>query len=342
MTNCSSCHILYLSITNHLYDYHPMNPLSHKGLLDFLARMKSQGVICNITVNENHLCANKELISQLIEKINDELGLQVEKEFYIGQSFNFEREDKRVTIGTYSSDDNKITLNTNAYIEVAENKQDSPRRKKVRKFMNRIAMIEAVLHELRHAYQFKIMKEIGKVRDLYFLLDDLLHSIPLFWSIYYKNNYEDDSKEIDAELYSLVATASLLRVDSSLKDLYWNAFTDDARKLAKKRKAPQLRRKWSYQSESEKESLIDLTNELLGGSRLESLANEYPMLAIISDEGYILGEESLIERYMAIEQSLRDDQQDDKSYEQGQRILSFLGEYLAKIHNKKIKPKKIA
>lgn len=282
------------------------------------------------------------LLSQLIEKINDELGLQVEKEFYVGQSFNFEIEEKRVTIGTYSSDDNKITINTNAYIEVAENKQDSPRRKKVRKFMNRIAMIEAVLHELRHAYQFKIMKEIGTVRDLYFLLDDLLHSIPLFGSVYYKNNYEDDSKEIDAELYSLVATASLLRVDSSLKEIYWNAFTDDARKLAKKRKAPQLRKKWSYQPESEKESLIDLTNELLGGPRLESLANEYPMLAIISDEGYILGEEALIERYMAIEQSLRDDQQDDKSYEQGQRILRFLGEYLSKIHNKKIKPKKIA
>ncbi|MBE6145825.1 MAG: hypothetical protein E7171_04310 [Firmicutes bacterium] len=278
-------------------------------------------------------------LSQLIDKTSNELGIEVQKEFYVGKSFVF-GSDKRVTIGNYSSNDNKITINTNAYIEVEENKEDTPKRKKIRSFMNRIAMIEAVFHELRHAYQFKIMKRVGTVRDLYFLLDDLLHSIPLFGNIYYTNNYEDDSKELDAQLYSLISTASLLRVDPAIKDMYWQSFSQDAKELSRKRKAPQLRKKWSYQKDSEKTSLIDLVNELLGGPRLESLAEEYPMLAIISDEGYILNEDKLIERYMAIELSLKEDNLDDKSYEEGHEILRFLGEYLAKIHNKKMKQKK--
>lgn len=278
-------------------------------------------------------------LSQLIDKTSNELGIEVQKEFYVGKSFVF-GSDKRVTIGNYSSNDNKITINTNAYIEVEENKEDTPKRKKIRSFMNRIAMIEAVFHELRHAYQFKIMKRVGTVRDLYFLLDDLLHSIPLFGNIYYTNNYEDDSKELDAQLYSLISTASLLRVDPAIKDIYWQSFSEDAKELSRKRKAPQLRKKWSYQKDSEKTSLIDLVNELLGGPRLDSLAEEYPMLAIISDEGYILNEDKLIERYMAIELSLKEDNLDDKSYEEGHEILRFLGEYLAKIHNKKMKQKK--
>lgn len=278
-------------------------------------------------------------LSQLIDKTSNELGIEVQKEFYVGKSFVF-GSDKSITIGNYSSNDNKITINTNAYIEVEENKEDTPKRKKIRSFMNRIAMIEAVFHELRHAYQFKIMKRIGTVRDLYFLLDDLLHSIPLFGNIYYTNNYEDDSKELDAQLYSLISTASLLRVDPAIKDIYWQSFSEDAKELSRKRKAPQLRKKWSYQKDSEKTSLIDLVNELLGGPRLDSLAEEYPMLAIISDEGYILNEDKLIERYMAIELSLKEDNLDDKSYEEGHEILRFLGEYLAKIHNKKMKQKK--
>ena len=212
-------------------------------------------------------------LSQLIDKTSNELGIEVQKEFYVGKSFVF-GSDKRVTIGNYSSNDNKITINTNAYIEVEENKEDTPKRKKIRSFMNRIAMIEAVFHELRHAYQFKIMKRVGTVRDLYFLLDDLLHSIPLFGNIYYTNNYEDDSKELDAQLYSLISTASLLRVDPAIKDIYWQSFSQDAKELSRKRKTPQLRKKWSYQKDSEKTSLIDLVNELLGGPRLESLAED--------------------------------------------------------------------
>jgi hypothetical protein len=280
-------------------------------------------------------------LSQLIDKTSQELGIEVQKEFYTGKSFVFDFAGNNVTIGTYSSNDNKIRINTNAYVEVSENKNDSPKRKQLREFMNRIAMIEAVFHELRHAYQFKIIKEIGTVRDLYFLLDNLLHSIPLFGNIYYKNNYADDSKELDATLYSLIATSSLLRVDPTLKDMYWQSFSSDAKELAKKRKSTQLRKKSSHQTDLEKSSLIDLFNEILGGQTAKELAEEYPMLAIISDEGYILHKEQLIERYMAIEQSLKEDNLDDKSYEEGTAILRFLGEYLDKIHNKKMKSKKI-
>lgn len=280
-------------------------------------------------------------LSQLIEKISKELGIQVQKEFYIGKSFVFGFDDTSVTTGTYSSTDNKIRINTNAYSEVEENKQDSPKRKRTREFMNRIAMIEAVFHELRHAYQFKIKKEIGTVRDLYFLLDDLLHSsVPLFGNIYYKNNYIDDSKELDSTLYSLIATSSLLRVDPELKNIYWETFGKDAKEISKKRKAPQLIKKWSCQTDSEKLTLIDMFNEILGGEVLKGLAEEYPMLAIISDNGFILNEDQLIERYMSIELSLKEDNLDDKSYEEGTNILRFLGEYLDKIHNKKMKVKK--
>ena len=44
------------------------NPLSHPELILFLTRMKEQGVICNITVNEKHLIADNALIAKLIEQ----------------------------------------------------------------------------------------------------------------------------------------------------------------------------------------------------------------------------------------------------------------------------------
>jgi hypothetical protein len=147
--------------------------------------------------------------------------------------------------------------------------------------------------------------------------------------------------EVDAELYSLVATASLLRVDSNLKEMYWNTFSADAKRLAKMRKSPQLRKIWSTQLDNEKESLVNVFNELFGGDKLRELVEDYPMLDIISNDGYILCEEDLIERYMAIEQSLKDDKLDDESYQYGKEILRFLGEYLDKIHNKRMKHKKI-
>lgn len=44
------------------------NPLSHPDLIPFLTRMKGQGVICNLTVNETHLKKEQKLINELISK----------------------------------------------------------------------------------------------------------------------------------------------------------------------------------------------------------------------------------------------------------------------------------
>ena len=200
-------------------------------------------------------------------------------------------------------------------------------------------MIKTIFHELRHAYQNEKIKEIGTVRDLYFLLDQLIHHNSGLGKIYYDNNYENDSREIDADLYGLVATASLLRVEPEVKKLYWKVFSSEAKEIAKRRKAPQLRKSLLHSFEKEQQTLPEMCNELLGGYRLNKLAEEYPMLEIISDEGYILNEEDLIERYQAVEQALKEEL-DEETYEEGIAILKVLEEYLNKVHNIKMQNKK--
>ncbi len=60
------------------------NPLSHPNLVSFLERMKKQGIICNLTINENHLTNNKEFLENLIEnKLIYGLGISIQK-------YNFE------------------------------------------------------------------------------------------------------------------------------------------------------------------------------------------------------------------------------------------------------------
>ena len=54
------------------------NPLSHPDLVPFLKQMKEQGIICNLTVNEKHLSAQKDLVLTLIrEKLIYGLGISV-------------------------------------------------------------------------------------------------------------------------------------------------------------------------------------------------------------------------------------------------------------------------
>jgi hypothetical protein len=54
------------------------NPLSHPSLLPFLKQMKEQGVICNLTINENHLKAYNDFILRLIhEKLIYGLGISL-------------------------------------------------------------------------------------------------------------------------------------------------------------------------------------------------------------------------------------------------------------------------
>lgn len=44
------------------------NPLSHPYLLPFLEKMKNKGIICNLTVNQNHFVKNIEFLQNLIDK----------------------------------------------------------------------------------------------------------------------------------------------------------------------------------------------------------------------------------------------------------------------------------
>lgn len=54
------------------------NPLTHPNLIPFLNRMKMRGVICNITVNEQHLLANVELLKRLMKsKLLRGLGISL-------------------------------------------------------------------------------------------------------------------------------------------------------------------------------------------------------------------------------------------------------------------------
>ena len=172
------------------------------------------------------------------------------------------------------------------------------------------------------------------------MLDQLIHHHSNFGKEYYDSNYTDDSREIDAELYAIISTAALLRKAPDLKRAYWSVNSKEARSLAKKRKAPQLRKENPYYPNEEKQSLVDVFEKEMGRYSIKKLAETYPMLSAISDDGYMLSEEQLVERYMAVEEALRNEELDNETFVEGQRILRFLGEYLDKIHNKKMKIKK--
>ncbi len=56
------------------------NPLFHPQLLPFLQRLKTQGIICNLTINEKHLLKNLELVQSLIDqKLIYGLGVSLNK-----------------------------------------------------------------------------------------------------------------------------------------------------------------------------------------------------------------------------------------------------------------------
>lgn len=73
------------------------NPLSHPDLLPFLNKMRQKGVICNLTVNEKHLLANKQLLQSIL---NDRLiwGLGVSLNGYDGQTLDFARQNPTVVL----------------------------------------------------------------------------------------------------------------------------------------------------------------------------------------------------------------------------------------------------
>lgn len=73
------------------------NPLSHPDLLPFLNKMKQKGVICNLTVNEKHLLANKQLLQSMLD---DRLiwGLGVSLNGYDVQTLDFARQNPTVVL----------------------------------------------------------------------------------------------------------------------------------------------------------------------------------------------------------------------------------------------------
>ena len=71
------------------------NPLLAKGLMAFLERMKKQGVVCNITVNEQHFLKLKPVVEHLIkEKLIYGLGISLNE--CNPQTIEFAKQNKNV------------------------------------------------------------------------------------------------------------------------------------------------------------------------------------------------------------------------------------------------------
>ncbi len=66
------------------------NPLSHPNLIPFLKRMKEQGIIANLTLNQYHLIKNIELVKELINnKLIYGLGISITNILYINEIISF-------------------------------------------------------------------------------------------------------------------------------------------------------------------------------------------------------------------------------------------------------------
>lgn len=75
------------------------NPLSHPYLMDFLQKMKNKGVICNLTVNQNHFIKNQEFLQKLIsEKYIYGLGISIINENAINEILPFCNNNKNCVL----------------------------------------------------------------------------------------------------------------------------------------------------------------------------------------------------------------------------------------------------
>lgn len=75
------------------------NPFSHPNLKEFLISMKDKGIICNITVNQNHFVKYIDVIKNLIDnKLIYGLGVSIIDESNIDQIINFAKENENVVI----------------------------------------------------------------------------------------------------------------------------------------------------------------------------------------------------------------------------------------------------
>ena len=75
------------------------NPFSHPNLKDFLISMKEKGIICNVTINQNHFVKYLKVIKKLIdEKLIYGLGVSIIDESNIEEIINFAKENENVVI----------------------------------------------------------------------------------------------------------------------------------------------------------------------------------------------------------------------------------------------------
>lgn len=75
------------------------NPLEHPDLILFLQRMKENGIICNITINQIHLIKNELLIQKLIdEKLIYGLGVSISKDLFLNEIIEFAKRNSNVVI----------------------------------------------------------------------------------------------------------------------------------------------------------------------------------------------------------------------------------------------------
>jgi hypothetical protein len=87
------------------------NPLSHPQLLDFLNRMKNQGVICNITINQKHFIIYKDYIQKLIdEKLIYGLGISLLDDSNLKDILSFINNNPNTVIHTIAGITNKELL----------------------------------------------------------------------------------------------------------------------------------------------------------------------------------------------------------------------------------------
>lgn len=280
-------------------------------------------------------------LAQIIEKEKEALDLTLEKDFYVGRAYTDAKPNQKIKLGSYLPKNNSISINTNVFSELSK-KGELNKDTIIKHFLYRINMIETVFHEIRHAYQKEVIEGVSNMRDLFFLLDYLLHHESPLGQIYYHQNYDNISGEIDANLYAKIATATLLRGNKRLKEIYWQMNKDEIHELARQRKAPQLRKALLSFDENSKKNIVDLFFDEMSSYRIRELKDEYPMLELIVDsEGYRLNAKDIQDMITEIECIMNSGEITDEDYEQGEIILNFLSEYMKKVYKKKAVRKKL-
>lgn len=283
------------------------------------------------------------LLAQLVEKEKQKLGLpDIKKTFYTGRSYIPSKTKTPLKFGAFNMSNNTININTNAFSAVSS--EDFDKDKMFHEFFYKTHMIETVFHEMRHAYQLFATSSISNMREFYFLLDSIMQ-LEAFNHSQYKNNYDIDSREIDARLYAKVATAELLRPYKIAKDYYWSQNGQEAQKLAKQRRAPQLRN-ISGLEEYGPFNIIDaffLTVPNYTIKEMISMEEPIPMLYIIVDEeGNRVDANTIQEWLTETEIVMSDPNISDEDYELAEKQIKFWTEYLKVAYNVPAKRRKIA